>query len=167
MPADFFRANRSIGLDEIGSNIFAISAVHPIQPGRNEGVGNYVLDPTSADFTQFCLLYINFVNQTVRSLYPEPKGVLLDALNVNLDNFYGPLTGSGCPQIFPFGRSRWLAKSFFFFFFGFSQITQFTYLLDNILVRSVFQIFKFCFVCGAQACKTIPVSCYWKVKAVL
>ncbi|KAF8801680.1 Cloroperoxidase [Phlegmacium glaucopus] len=104
MPTDFFRANRSIGLNEVGANIDTIFAVHPIEPGRNEGVGNYVLDPTSADFSNFCLLYVNFVNQTVRSLYPEPKGILLDVLNDNLDNFYSPLIGSGCPQIFPFGK---------------------------------------------------------------
>ena len=104
MPADFFRANRSIGMNEIGENIFTIFNVHPIEPGRNEGVGNYVLDPTSAGFNNFCLLYTNFVNETVRSLYPEPTGDLLDALNGNLNNFYSPLAGGDCPQIFPYGK---------------------------------------------------------------
>ena len=104
MPTGFFRANRSIGLNEIGNNIFTIFNFHPIEPGRNEGVNNYVLDPTSADFSDFCLLYTNFVNETVRSLYPEPTGVLLDALNENLNNFFGPLKESGCTQIFPFGK---------------------------------------------------------------
>lgn len=104
MPTDFFRPNQSIGLDVIGNGIGAISSVHPIAPGKNEGVGNYVLDPTSADFDHFCLLYINFVNQTVRSLYPNPKGVLLDALKRNLDNFYSPLNGTDCEQIFPYGK---------------------------------------------------------------
>lgn len=104
MPTDFFRANRSIGFSEIGENIVTIFAVHPIQPGGNQGVGNYVLNPASANFSDFCLLYVNFVNETVRSLYPEPKGVLRKALNANLDNFYSPLAGSGCPQVFPFGK---------------------------------------------------------------
>ncbi|KAF8991583.1 Chloroperoxidase [Cyathus striatus] len=104
MPTGFFRANRSITLDVIGNGIDAIFEAHPIQPGKNEGLGNYVVDPTSANFTQFCLLYTNFVNQTVRSLYPNPKGALLSALNQNLDNFFSPLKGSDCTQVFPYGK---------------------------------------------------------------
>ncbi|KAF8801693.1 Cloroperoxidase [Phlegmacium glaucopus] len=103
MPPDFFRANRPIGFVELAINILAMFILHPIEPGNNEGVGNYVLDPTSADFTTFCLLYTNFVNKTVRSLYPEPTGVLLDALNANLDNLYRPIS-TWCPQVFPFGK---------------------------------------------------------------
>ncbi|KAF8989694.1 Chloroperoxidase [Cyathus striatus] len=87
MPTGFFRANRSITLNTIGS-----------------GVGNYVLDPTSADFGETCLLYTNFVNQTVRSLYPSPKGALLSALNQNLDFFFGPLKMRNCTQVFPYGK---------------------------------------------------------------
>ena len=45
MPADFFHANRSIGPKEIGDNINIIFTVHPIEPGANQGVGNYVLGP--------------------------------------------------------------------------------------------------------------------------
>jgi hypothetical protein len=105
MPADFYRTNASVGFKEIGDGISSIFAAHPIQPGRNNGVGNYVLDPTSANFTQFCKLYTNFVNDTIRSLYPSPKGVLLKALNTNLDYFYSPLQGNpDCPQIFPYGQ---------------------------------------------------------------
>ncbi|KAF8882912.1 hypothetical protein CPB84DRAFT_1965294 [Gymnopilus junonius] len=102
MPDDFFRANgtRSTeGFDDV-------VAAHPIQPGRNvDRVNNYVLDPTSADFSDsgFCLLYTNFVNQTVRSLYPTPTGALRSALNKNLDFFFRGMDGSGCTQIFPFG----------------------------------------------------------------
>ena len=106
MPDGFFRANRSIGLNETGNLAGTVFTAHPIQPGKNQGgVNNYVFDPTSASFnTSGCLLYNNFVNQTVRSLYPNPTGALRDALNINLDNFYIPLKGSGCPQIFPFGQ---------------------------------------------------------------
>lgn len=103
MPEDFYRPNASVGLDEVGAAIERVFNPHPIMPGKNEGVGNYVLDPTSANFSQFCLLYTNFVNDTVRSLYPSPKGVLLKALNANLDYFYSPLQGSGCSQVFPYG----------------------------------------------------------------
>jgi len=103
MPKGFFRANRSMGLSDgaLGDGINEVFSAHPIQPGKNEGVGNYVLDPTSADFSDFCLLYTNFVNVTVRSLYPNPTGDLRTALNSNLDFFFGP---SGCTQIFPFGH---------------------------------------------------------------
>ena len=106
MPDGFFRANRSIGLNEISDTITTVFSAHPIQPGKNQGgVNNYVFDPTSASFTNNpCLLYDNFVNGTVRSLYPNPTGALRDALNFNLDNLYGPLKGSDCPQLFPFGQ---------------------------------------------------------------
>ncbi|KAF8808205.1 Cloroperoxidase [Phlegmacium glaucopus] len=106
MPNGFFRANRSLGLNEIGGPIQTVFDAHPIQPGKNEGgVNNFVFDPTSASFTNDgCLLYTNFVNQTVRSLYPNPTGALRDALNFNLDNLYIPISTSGCPQIFPFEK---------------------------------------------------------------
>jgi unspecific peroxygenase len=103
MPADFFRTNASAGFNTIGRGISSVYARHPIQPGKNNGVGNYTLDPTSANFTQFCKLYTNFVNGTVLSLYPRPTGVLLKALNTNLDYFYSPLNQS-CPQVFPYDQ---------------------------------------------------------------
>ena len=106
MPEGFFRANRSIGLLEINDPMTAVFNAHPIQPGKNQGgINNYVVDPTSASFTSDpCLLYDSFVNETVRSLYPNPNGALRDALNFNLDNLYGPIKNSGCPQLFPFGK---------------------------------------------------------------
>ena len=105
MPDGFFRAKQPFGLNEIGPGMNIIFEAHPIQPGANQGVGNYVLDPASANLSQFCLLYTNFVNQTVRSLYPSPTGILRDALNANLDNFFSPLPAQGCTtQIFPFGK---------------------------------------------------------------
>jgi hypothetical protein len=106
MPDGFFRANRSIDFKEVGARIITIFNAHPIQPGKNQGrVNNYVFDPTSASFTNDpCLLYDNFVNNTVRSLYPNPKGVLRDALNFNLNIFYGSLQDKNCPQLFPFGK---------------------------------------------------------------
>jgi hypothetical protein len=104
MPEDFFRANHSIGLNEIGVGITILFEAHPIQPGANQGVGNYVLNPASANLSEFCLLYTNFVNQTVRSLYPAPTGILRDALNANLDNFFGPAGTQGCTQFFPYGH---------------------------------------------------------------
>ena len=106
MPDGFFRANRSIGLNDAGDLIGTVFSAHPIQPGKNQGgVNNFVFDPTSANLTSSgCLGYTNFVNQIVRPLYPNPTGDLRDALNINLDNFYIPLKDTGCTQIFPFGQ---------------------------------------------------------------
>ena len=104
MPDGFFRPNKPYGLKEIAVGVNLVFDAHPILPGKNQGIGNYVLDPTSANISQFCLLYTTFVNNTVRSLYPSPTGVLLDALNANLDNFFSPLPASGCTQFFPYGK---------------------------------------------------------------
>lgn len=126
MPTDFFRRNGSYGLAEVSPDIGTIFSAHPIAPGSNQGVGNYVIDPASANFStvstsndgsrfffidpdrfhivQFCLLYTNFVNTTVRSLYPNPKGALRDALNANLNNFFQPMREANCTQIFPYGQ---------------------------------------------------------------
>jgi unspecific peroxygenase len=101
-PDGFFRANRSIGLADV--NFDPIFAAHPVQPGANHGVGNYVLDPTSANLGQFCLLYTNFVNNTFRSLYPNPTGGVRTALNTNLDFFFTIAATRNCTQVFPFGR---------------------------------------------------------------
>ncbi|KAF8504016.1 Chloroperoxidase [Gautieria morchelliformis] len=104
MPTDFFRANQSFGLNAVGEGIGIIFEPHPIQPGANQGVNNFVFDPTSANLSQFCLLYTNFANKTVRSLYPSPTGNLLSAVKTNLDFFFSPLKNQGCTQVFPFGE---------------------------------------------------------------
>ncbi|PPQ67339.1 hypothetical protein CVT26_007260 [Gymnopilus dilepis] len=101
MPDGFFRANGTRSADGIDQ----VAAAHPIEPGKNvNGVNTYTVDPTSADFNSFCLLYTNFVNQTVRSLYPNPTGALRKALNKNLDFFFQGINDDGCTQIFPFGK---------------------------------------------------------------
>lgn len=109
MPDGFFRANGSKSTEGIDF----VAAQHPIEPGRNvNGINSYVVDPTSADFSTFCLLYENFVNQTVKGLYPNPTGALRDALNANLDYFFQGLTifnGDGpgaCVQVFPYGKDE-------------------------------------------------------------
>ena len=104
MPEGFFRANHPFGIDDIHDLANIVFDAHPIQPGSNQGgVNNYVVDPTSANLNQLCLIYTNFVNTTIRSFYPNPTGVLLDALNANLDNFFSPLAAQGCTQFFPYG----------------------------------------------------------------
>lgn len=103
MPEGFFRANKSNGFNgDLGVGMHQVFQAHPILPGRNDGVGNYVLDPTSAKISETCLLYTNFANQTVRSLYPNPTGHLRTSLNANLGFFFSAL--QGCQQVFPFGQ---------------------------------------------------------------
>ncbi|KAJ3500794.1 heme-thiolate peroxidase [Agrocybe chaxingu] len=101
MPEGFFRPNGTRGAEGMDQIFLA----HPIQPGGNAGEANsYTLDPTSADFSTFCLLYENFVNITIKGLYPNPTGDLRKALNRNLDFFFQGIDGSGCAQVFPYGQ---------------------------------------------------------------
>ncbi|KDR72025.1 hypothetical protein GALMADRAFT_143372 [Galerina marginata CBS 339.88] len=101
MPDDFYRANGT----RATAGINVVAAAHPIQPGTNVGgVNNYVVDPMSANFNTFCLLYENFVNNTVKGLYPNPTGALLQALNTNLDFFFSGISDTGCTQVFPYGK---------------------------------------------------------------
>ena len=104
MPEGFFRANRSFGFltPDLSNGIVRVFRSHPVQPGRNEGVGNYVLHPTSPNVFDICGTYTKFVNETVRSLYPNPTDPLRSSLNTNLDFFFGPLK-SFCKQVFLFG----------------------------------------------------------------
>ncbi|KAF5335384.1 hypothetical protein D9611_011767 [Ephemerocybe angulata] len=102
-PKDFWRAAAPIG----PKGIQHIPEEYPIKAGRNaNGVNTYTADPTSADFSSLCLLYTNFVNQTVKSLYPNPKGILRRNLIINLRNFYPGVPGgtANCPEIFPYGK---------------------------------------------------------------
>ena len=104
MPDGFFRARRPYDINDIGAGMDMLYDAHPIQPGANHGVNNYVLDPNSANLAEFCKLYTDYLNITVRGLYPNPTGVLLKALNDNLDNLYSVLPDQGCTQFFPYGK---------------------------------------------------------------
>ncbi|KAF9522785.1 heme-thiolate peroxidase [Crepidotus variabilis] len=100
-PPDFFRPDGPHGADGIDQ----VFAPYPIQPGGNVGeINSYTFDPTSADFSTFCLLYENFVNHTIGGLYPEPTGALRQALNTNLEFFYQGIKDDGCTQLFPYGK---------------------------------------------------------------
>ena len=105
MPEGFFCANNSNGFKgALGVGMRQVFQTHPILPGRSEGVGNYILDLTSAKIPETCLLYTNFVNQTVRLLYPNPTGHLRTSLNANLDFYFGAMRPGSCPQVFPFSQ---------------------------------------------------------------
>jgi hypothetical protein len=101
-PADFHRAAQPGG----GEGVDIVFLAHPVAPGGNKDgkVNNYVLDPTSADFSTFCLLYTNFVNQTIGGLYPNPTGVLRRNLAKNLRFFYSGIATAGCEELFPYGK---------------------------------------------------------------
>ncbi len=103
MPSDFFRSNVSWTLGAIGNGVGAIFAAHPVPPGANNGtVNSYTVDPNSANLSDACKAYTDFVNIVVRGLYPDATGPLLQALNQNLDFFFGAISTSGCTQVSPF-----------------------------------------------------------------
>ncbi|KIJ42638.1 hypothetical protein M422DRAFT_85577, partial [Sphaerobolus stellatus SS14] len=77
MPDDFHRADASKTSDLVDNGVDAIFTAHPVQP--------------------------DFVNVTVRSLYPNPQGALRNNLNKNLDFFFLSVAGQ-CAQIFPYGQ---------------------------------------------------------------
>ncbi|KAF9448598.1 aromatic peroxygenase precursor [Macrolepiota fuliginosa MF-IS2] len=103
-PDDWYRVGQSLSSEGMAGIVDA----HPVRPGANtNGVNTYEPDPTSADLSpeQFCDVYINFVNGDVKRLYPNPTGVLLKALNMNLQMFYDSVAEQ-CPglQQFPYGK---------------------------------------------------------------
>ncbi|KAF5314631.1 hypothetical protein D9611_007146 [Ephemerocybe angulata] len=105
-PKDFWRAPKPSS----ANGIVQVFTAHPIAPGKNAGkVNSYTVDPNSGSFTNFCALYYNFVNQTVKTLYPNPTGILKRNLAINLGYLYESLPtlpGSTvkCDQLFPYGE---------------------------------------------------------------
>lgn len=100
-PDGFFRT----GTPRSTEGMDFIAAAHPVRPGANQGtINSYTPDPNSADFSTFCKLYVDFVNNTVKGLYPSPNGVLRVALNRNLGFLYEFIDDPTCPQVFPYGQ---------------------------------------------------------------
>ncbi|EJD35888.1 heme-thiolate peroxidase [Auricularia subglabra TFB-10046 SS5] len=91
MPKDFHRREGAFGLGDVGNASDVLLDMHPIEPGFNNGtVDSYAADPDffgADEGNTSCALYRKFVNTTL-ALYPNPRGPLRKALNVNLDNFY-------------------------------------------------------------------------------
>ncbi|RXW17616.1 heme-thiolate peroxidase [Candolleomyces aberdarensis] len=103
-PPDFHRPPKPTSNEGIAE----IFSMHPFLPGGNvDGkVNNFMVDPTSADFTKPCVLYADIVN-TVQGLYPNPTGVLRRNLIKNLGFLYSSLPtalGAQCDQLFPYGQ---------------------------------------------------------------
>ena len=102
-PADFHRSGQPSSTEGIDQ----VLAAHPWLPGGNAGgkVNNYVVDPSSADFTDLCRLYSNVVGSVVE-LYPNPTGILRRNLIKNLHYLYIGVnfTFGGCTELFPYGQ---------------------------------------------------------------
>lgn len=100
-PDGFFRSDGPQAADGLA----AVAAAHPVPPGGNQGkLNSYTPDPNSATLSNTCKLYVDFVNDIIKGLYPAPKGVLRDALNRNLNFLYEFIGSPTCPQIFPYGQ---------------------------------------------------------------
>ncbi|RXW14104.1 heme-thiolate peroxidase [Candolleomyces aberdarensis] len=101
-PPDFHRAAQPSS----GAGIEQVIAAYPWLPGGNADgqLNNYVVDPTSADFTNPCGLY-TFVIGSVQELYPNPTGILRRNLIKNLGYWYaGGFASAGCTELFPYGQ---------------------------------------------------------------
>ncbi|KAJ2921464.1 heme-thiolate peroxidase, partial [Candolleomyces eurysporus] len=103
-PPDFFRSAMPMS----NNGIIDVFLMHPFLPGGNlDGkVNNFAVDPASADFRTPCVLYEDILN-TVKSLYPNPTGVLRRNLIKNLHYLYlgvVAVLGSECMEQFPYGQ---------------------------------------------------------------
>jgi hypothetical protein len=101
-PNDFHRAARPIGT----TNKVSLFDDHPIQVGKNvNGVNTYTPDlSTPQVVTDICTQYMYHANTTVRGLYPNPTGPLLQALKINLVYLFDGVKDKGCTEIFPYGQ---------------------------------------------------------------
>ncbi|KAJ2915557.1 heme-thiolate peroxidase, partial [Candolleomyces efflorescens] len=101
-PPDFHRSSHptsSEGLDQV-------FLAHPWLPGGNADgkVNNYVVDPTSVNFTDPCGLYV-FVVGAVQEMYPKPTGVLRRNLIKNLGFLYNSgFSQLQCAELHPYGQ---------------------------------------------------------------
>ncbi|KAF7777913.1 hypothetical protein Agabi119p4_3985 [Agaricus bisporus var. burnettii] len=100
-PDDFHRAARPMSAD----NEAVVHAIHPIEPGANiAGVNTYTVDRNAPRLDDKCGIFEYHVNHTLRTLYPNPTGNLLDAIRANIHYFYTAMEARGCTEIFPYGR---------------------------------------------------------------
>ncbi|KAJ2930464.1 heme-thiolate peroxidase, partial [Candolleomyces eurysporus] len=104
-PPEFHRPSKPTSNEGIAE----ILAMHPfLSSGNVDGkVNNFMVDPTSADFTRPCVLYEDIGAKTVQGLYPNPTGVLKRNLIKNLGFQYSSLSaalGAQCDQLFPYGQ---------------------------------------------------------------
>jgi len=106
MPDGFFRPSEEYVISSLNGTDKALFDAHPIAAGANQGaVNTYTPDTNSADFSSPCKLYEDFVNDTIKGLYPDPTGALKDALKANIHTLFVGFNVStpGCTEQFPYG----------------------------------------------------------------
>ncbi|KAK0546529.1 hypothetical protein OC846_005223 [Tilletia horrida] len=109
-PDGFYRRSGEGSTSLISNDIGYMAGRHFIQPGANQGKGNYVVNKNDPGFSAgTCFIYQKHVNVTVPSQYPvaTTTGALRTALKANLRTFYQGATNGGsssCPEIFPYGQ---------------------------------------------------------------
>ncbi|EKM77850.1 hypothetical protein AGABI1DRAFT_76879 [Agaricus bisporus var. burnettii JB137-S8] len=101
-PPDFHRAARPMG----ANNEMVVFEAHPIEPGSNvKGVNTYTPDhSTPQKLDDLCVQYTFHVENTVRKMYPNPEGPLLESLKINLGYLFSAVKDKGCEELFPYGR---------------------------------------------------------------
>ncbi|KAH6903683.1 Chloroperoxidase [Coprinopsis sp. MPI-PUGE-AT-0042] len=104
MPEDFHRPAQPIE----GESGLLFTA-KPLQPGRNvNGTNTFEVDKSLGDLVEFCTFYTQFVDVTLKELYPNPTGILKRNLNINLQFLFDnlPIGSSAppCTQVFPYRR---------------------------------------------------------------
>ncbi|KIJ46196.1 hypothetical protein M422DRAFT_165398 [Sphaerobolus stellatus SS14] len=105
MPADFHRQPAPVNFTIIDPLVSEIFNKHPFTPGVNKGKGNFVLMLETPSLSDFCGIYEDIVLRVIPGQYPKPTGALKQALNTNLDFFYGAVSAEhDCKQVFPYGK---------------------------------------------------------------
>ncbi|TFK24483.1 Cloroperoxidase [Coprinopsis marcescibilis] len=97
-PKGFHRAAKPFEVDGID----VVFSAHPVLPGKNNGeeVDTFTVDESLGSLLDRCKLYTEYVNTTVRSLYPNPTGVLRRNLELNLQFLFDALSDFECTQVF-------------------------------------------------------------------
>lgn len=112
-PADFYRQPAPVDFPTIDPLVKTIFDRHPFVPGENNGINNYTELPNTPTLFEFCKIYEDLVLRVLKIQYPNPTGMLLEALNTNLDFFYSAVKANDpkCPQAFPFPRPKGISGS--------------------------------------------------------
>jgi len=108
MPAGFHRRDGAFGFDLLVPDVGEIFATHPFLPGASQGLGNYVVDMSTASLAMptgypVCNMYASLAGVVVPSLYPAPTGALLAAIKGNMQNLFDGVRSLNCTQVFPYG----------------------------------------------------------------
>ncbi|KAH6891630.1 Chloroperoxidase [Coprinopsis sp. MPI-PUGE-AT-0042] len=101
-PEDFHRAAAPSSGSSAANMIFN---THPTEPGRNvNGVNTYEADLSRGGHLDRCSFYKGFIENNLKSQYPNPKGLLRRNLNKNLEFFYASFEPLGCERLYPYGQ---------------------------------------------------------------